>query len=299
MKEITLSIYPAKLKGFHVHKVSGSCLAQELHYHEYFQIYYVIKGHLTHYANRGMAHLTYGDAFLIPPNVPHRISMDVRDTEFYSISFDRNFLSPILSEDLAAFLTQLSSGPRDALSLKLTIPYDLQRHIQNIVELLISEYESDAESGKSSICHGSGLLLTLLSRLYYTASVSLTENDQKRAVIGCLQFMQDSFSAPLTIEQMVERSKLQRSDFCKLFHKLTGCTFHEMLTRLRINHALMLMTSGSDCTLDEIAHESGYASFVTFYRNFVKQIGMPPSQYMKVHTVPEKTDSRKSEDLRL
>lgn len=287
MKKITLNIYPARLAGFHVHKVTGQCLAQELHYHEYFQMYYVLKGHLTHYANRGMAHLTYGDAFLIPPNVPHRISMDVRDTEFYSISFDPDFLAPILSDDLSAFITQLSSGPRGALNLRLSIPYDQQRHIQNIIELIISEYEADAASGESSIRHGTGLLLTMLSRLYYTASVSLTENDQKRAIIDCLQFMQEHFSELLTIDQLVDRSKLQRSDFCKLFKKLTGCTFHEMLTRLRINHALMLMTSGENLNLDDIAHESGYANFVTFYRNFMKQVGMSPSQYMSLHSVPE------------
>ena len=47
-KRITLEHYPNAEKSFHIHRVKGSCEAQELHVHDYFQIYYILRGSIRH-----------------------------------------------------------------------------------------------------------------------------------------------------------------------------------------------------------------------------------------------------------
>jgi len=67
------------------------------------------------------------------------------------------------------------------------------------------------------------------------------------------------------------------ADFLK-FHY--GETFLNWVNRLRIEHAIDLMNDKKLSLLD-IAERSGYSSISTFYRNFSKIKGIPPSDFRK------------------
>ena len=79
---------------------------------------------------------------------------------------------------------------------------------------------------------------------------------------------------------MVALSKMQRSEFCKLFRNLSGQTFHTMLNALRIQKSVELIkNSRGKPKLKLISEICGYTNFSTFYRNFVKFMGVTPGEY--------------------
>ena len=88
IRNFALSFYPDTADGVHIQRVEHPREARVLHSHEYYQIYYIAKGALTHYLGEEVSRLSRGDMFLIPPGLSHRICEE-DGTVFYSHSFMR------------------------------------------------------------------------------------------------------------------------------------------------------------------------------------------------------------------
>lgn len=62
----------------------------------------------------------------------------------------------------------------------------------------------------------------------------------------------------------------------------TGETVLAYISRLRLQHALLLFDKHPEFSLEAIAEESGHSSYSSFYRTFTKVYGMNPSEYKKL-----------------
>ena len=60
-----------------------------------------------------------------------------------------------------------------------------------------------------------------------------------------------------------------------------GVSFSEFVNRYRIGHAQRLLMENPEANMEEIAMQSGYASEVTFYRNFKAMTGTTPYKWLK------------------
>jgi len=185
-------------------------LAQEIHFHDYFQIYYVIKGNLTHFSKDDSSHLSYGDIFIIPPGYTHRISIDTVNTEFYSCSFDKKFINELIYTEwkTGKFLFNLIHPEKAKVKLKLSIPSSLQLHFKNLMDLMISEYqirEDCIETLKSCLTTA----LAIITKIYYNETIddiNIKFKDNKRAVLYCLDYLENNFSKNLTLDDMTRIS---------------------------------------------------------------------------------------------
>ena len=59
-------------------------------------------------------------------------------------------------------------------------------------------------------------------------------------------------------------------------------TFLTYVNRLRIEYSTECLEGGKTSSMDEIAELSGFTNVSTFYRNFIKIKGVPPSKYRKI-----------------
>ena len=111
IKNFILSYYSNATEGVHIQKVKNSAVAQKPHTHEYFQVFYVIEGHLTHYVGQTSSTLYRGDMTIIPPNKQHHIGPTDDGTAFYSFSFMPSIFEYATQSDTIAmkFLGQLES----------------------------------------------------------------------------------------------------------------------------------------------------------------------------------------------
>lgn len=62
----------------------------------------------------------------------------------------------------------------------------------------------------------------------------------------------------------------------------TGETVLTYISRLRLQHAMLLFDKHPDYSLEYVAEESGHSSYSTFYRTFTKYYGISPSEYKKM-----------------
>ena len=84
------------------------------------------------------------------------------------------------------------------------------------------------------------------------------------------------------MEILAKRFGMSRSTFFNMFPQFTGLSLKQYITKKRILEAESLIRSHPDMPLSEIASAVGYPEVSTFYRNFVRIVGVSPSSYKKL-----------------
>ena len=98
-----------------------------------------------------------------------------------------------------------------------------------------------------------------------------------RIIPEALQYIEAHYMEPISIPELAGRYFLNPNYFCNLFKKEAGVPFTEHLAKVRIGHAVRLLTEG-DLSVTEIASVCGYDNYFYFTRIFRRQTGKTPSQ---------------------
>lgn len=92
--------YPLKSSArgldFSVSSSSSIPISEQIHYHDYYQIYYIRQGYIFHHVGDRHLKLARGDCFINSPYTPHRIEMGP-NTAFISFSFRSSFIPPSIT----------------------------------------------------------------------------------------------------------------------------------------------------------------------------------------------------------
>ena len=81
-------------------------------------------------------------------------------------------------------------------------------------------------------------------------------------------------------------------ELCHRINRFSGLSFHAFLSKTRIESAIGILKREGDLPLSSLARLAGYESYATFYRNFLKQVGMPPAEYLA--SLPKPPQERKT-----
>ena len=91
-------------------------------------------------------------------------------------------------------------------------------------------------------------------------------------------FMEHNYQRELTVEEVADVCKLNRSYFSKLFRESMGCPPQEFLIRLRLSKAAELMQT-TKASIGDIAADCGYPNQLHFSRAFKKRYGVSPREW--------------------
>ncbi len=91
-------------------------------------------------------------------------------------------------------------------------------------------------------------------------------------------YMEHNFQRELTVAEIADACKLNRSYFSKLFRENMGCPPQEFLIRLRLSKAAEMMRTTSQ-PIGEIAVLCGYPNQLHFSHAFKKRYGLPPREW--------------------
>lgn len=281
IKNFVLSYYLNSTEYFHVQKVENAKEARNPHTHDYFQVYYVLKGGLTHHLENQSSRLVHGDTFIIPPARTHYVSPD-DNAVFYSFSFTPEFVNEqnISSRLARNFLNLLQTDTKNPLHPKITLNANDVFQVENIFSQLLKEFTDKSLGYNETVCSYTVILLTLLARNYFENEqahpVSYFEDD-KQFVMHCIDYVEENFTDKLLLCEICKRFGISKSNFCALFKKITGYSFNSFVNRRRIKQATTLINGGYK--IDTIAGLCGYNDFSTFYRNFKKITGVSPKDF--------------------
>ena len=278
IRNFALSFYGNAVNGIHIQKIDKPREAKELHTHAYYQIYYVEKGALTHFVEDRSSKLIAGDVFIIPPDVIHKID-DNEGVCFYSLSFMPELINEFshTASFAAAFLQRIV---KDTVRPKITVPPDEQLRIRQIIENIFFEFDNGLLAAGETVKLYIALLLTVFARIYVSNQDErlLSDNkDKNYLILYCIDYIKLNFFKKITLRDMLSLSTMSRSEFCKRFREIAGHTFNEYLNKCRVERACDLIRRGNK--ISTVYSFCGYEDNSTFYRNFVKIMGVSPSKY--------------------
>lgn len=86
----------------------------------------------------------------------------------------------------------------------------------------------------------------------------------------------------LRISDLAEQVGSNRTYVSNAINNIAGMSFSDYVNSRRIAFAKQRLAEEGDTAISQIASESGFASFPSFYRAFVKFVGMSPSAWLKL-----------------
>lgn len=280
MREYQLTEYENALSNFHIKCASDISRAQELHFHDYYQIYFIPKGSIMHRIGEETAELFAGDAAIIPPLTAHRI-VESRNAMFYAVSFQATFLPREIADGtLGEFLHFIRNANRP--QPRLVLPSGMSETVESLLKTMLTEFLSH-EIAYVGVLQG---LLPALLALFNRASHALPDyaghaegmEEKRRHILLCTERMKQDLTVHTTLEEEARRCLMSRAQFCKAFMEVTGTSFGKYRTRLRIDRAASLLREDNR-SIEQIAASCGFLEYSSFYRSFVDAIGISPARY--------------------
>ena len=95
-----------------------------------------------------------------------------------------------------------------------------------------------------------------------------------------VNFMEHNYPREITVEDVADACKLNRSYFGRLFKKEMGCGPQEFLIRLRMSKAAELMKTTTN-SIGSISAMCGYPNQLHFSQAFKKRYGLAPREWRK------------------
>jgi AraC-like DNA-binding protein len=103
-----------------------------------------------------------------------------------------------------------------------------------------------------------------------------------RRLVRLWTFIEEHYSDPeIHLADAAKHSGVSDDHLNLLLHRFGKTTFHDLLTRYRIEKCLELLDE-KNYTLTEVYSRCGFNSPITFSRQFKKWVGYLPSQYKKL-----------------
>jgi len=104
------------------------------------------------------------------------------------------------------------------------------------------------------------------------------ENSELPVISRAKEFIRQNQAEDLSLGQVAKAVNTSKFYFCKLFKKVTGLSFTNYVSRVRIEKAKNLLLN-PNLRLSEIAYEVGFQSLTHFNRVFKQIIGESPTDY--------------------
>ena len=240
-----------------------------LHWHEFYELTFVLAGMGSHQVNGEMHTLAPGVLFLLTPVDFHHLAPKPGQTlEVFNIIFSGDFLDDELRQwlfgDHCYRHVQLSSGSS---------------------ETVLKEYEQiwaehqNPQLGQQRLIRGAleRILLEVarLSSVTYSIPVAGISHP---AIQTALLHLQHEFRTDITLDYIAGEAGLTPTYFSELFHKQTGTQFQKYLQTLRLRFAAALLLA-CDLPVTEICFASGFGNMAHFERSFHEKYSASPSSY--------------------
>ncbi len=283
IKKLVLSYYKNATKDFHINHVTRPQEALRLHSHDYYQVYFILGGQLIHHTETGSAPLSYGEVFIIPPNMPHYIEAEPDTVDFYSMSFLPSFFPENNSGNrlIADFLYYLKTATAEKILPKFSLRHDDIIFAETIFNRIMNEFSAERTAKNEMLYEYVSLLLTMFARIYFEQeTLALRSEANKETVIHCIAYIQNHFDEDITLDEITKHSAMSKTRFCNLFNSITGTSFKNYLNMFRIKKASEMILTGEK--LSAVSTRCGYNDFSTFYRNFKKYMSVSPAEYQEI-----------------
>ena len=233
------------------------------HYHDFYELYYFIKGKAFFTVEEEKQVMSFGDILLIQPGVHHFITfLERAPYERYVLKFQDELVPDFLKDFFINRSAFYSSVPCiDQLFKKLDSLYRDFNPME--LEILFSNVISE--------------ILIRLSHTEYKQKVVVSDEDER--ITKIIQYVNENIRKNITIEELCYKFHYSQSHLYKEFQTYMRTPIMKYIRSKKIIAANQLIRRGHKPT--KVAEEFGFLEYSTFYRSFIDVMGYPPSKTKK------------------
>ena len=253
------------------------------HWHSYFEITYVQEGQGNYSVNGQEYMMKPGDIIIFNNVEAHGWKLMGEDMKLLVMIFSPEFVAEKLSvfdsEYLKPFVER-GSNFKNRIGSEEPVSHEIRKGIREIY----AEWQQQKEGYPLMIKANILRILTMLIRTYQDESKSGEMLKEKKSAMKRLEqaisYIDSHYSGKITLDEVAAAAYMSSNYFSSYFRKVTGISFSEYVTRIRISHARELLRD-TDKSVTEIAMECGFHNISNFYRLYKKQVGKPPRDEKK------------------
>ena len=243
------------------------------HYHEHYEIYYLLSGECKYLINSNVYNIEVGDVVLIKKRDLHMATHNLDFVcERIVLNFDDSFIEDFDDELKTAL---------DCFSVNhIKIPVNHKKHINLLFSKILREY-SGKEFYSEKLCKNYvHELLVLLYRYIYSEDDVTIDNDSTGPIEKAIRYIYNNYQKKLSLAEIADICHMNPSYFSRLFKKTTGINLVPYINTIRVKAASTLL-SDTDMTIIEIANTCGFDNLQHFCEIFKKIKGVSARQFRK------------------
>lgn len=136
-----------------------------------------------------------------------------------------------------------------------------------------------------SICSEKALVDTTMNFIRVMMSHIAEEIKEKevKPIRIVKKYIEENFMQEISLTSLAELVDMNASYLSSVFKKETGMMYSEYLMQCRMKKAMQLLVD-TNKSIGEIAGESGYQDARYFSKQFLKLVGLKPSEYRKLYS---------------
>jgi len=251
------------------------------HYHQQFELAYILRGQGVRYVGDSIEPFVQGDLSMVAAQVPHTYvsSSTVPDatSEFVVVHFTKEILAGgDLQHAALGDVNQLFSAAQHGVVFDETVRVEVaelltqmptQRPLQKLATFLqVLDVLSQASAAHRRILSVAGV------------SASHLRSEVPSAIETVCDHLTKHFRQAHSIADAARMAAMSESTFIRSFRKATGLTFVQYVTELRLRRALHLLVD-TELSISEVAAASGFPNAAYFSRRFSEQRGVTPGAF--------------------
>jgi len=246
----------------------------KLHWHEFYEIEYVIEGHAIETVNGVSYSVGPGTLTFLSPVDFHAYHDISKDSPFvlYNVKFQDLFLPKSLRDDIYAY--------KDKKITEVTDP-----SFKIFLDQLYHEYTQDGYAKDTFMMNGIiNLCIMTMRALGENRRIDVLERLEPSLIQDAIIYVHTHFRENISVESVAKTVHLSPNYFSEYFKRQTGEKFSNYMLRLRIEYAANLLRV-SDLSVKEIAYESGFNSASYFSNTFKDYYGASPEQFRRDYRI--------------
>lgn len=248
------------------------------HTHQFLEINYMLRGHVTEIVNGQKLVLSEGDVLLLDAGSTHSIGAAGQNDLLINILFrDRNISIDLLNQIQSAksvlydFLLNRIDSQNETMQYIL-FSAQSSGTIQATIDDLIDEYYQPGDFSDTIIQSSLTILIAKLIRNYHVQARPASAS-QKMA-IKMLSAIREHYPT-VTLEALADDYAYNKNYLGNLFHREVGKTFSQALTEERLIHARELIQS-TDEAISVVCAQVGISNRSFFYHKYADKFGHTP-----------------------
>lgn len=252
--------------------------ALPMHSHSAIEIIYYASGSNVQYlAGIKRYRLQKGDIVCTPPGINHRVLRPEAGAEpcrRYLLSFIPSFMLDLQGKEASSCF----AGETDAFILHTT--GTKWEPLEQLFENCVRENNERGLHWRQMLRHYAELIMIQLLRAQSEDTTPAPKAEQSGLFEELLAYVEANLDKQITLYETAKHFFVSQRTVTRIFQSNLDISFYRYVTLRRLDNARKLMLY--ELPMEEICTLVGFSDYPTFYRAFVKECGISPSQMKKV-----------------